>query len=758
MGKDENEVLEHTHTLLFYLNNTYHITAILPKTPSFSSVNGKTLAGTTFLELIDQEQKDRLRECLNTLIDTRKAFCQELNIQSEPYDCLFSYTKEDANAANIKVVARNISNEQQMKADLQSCISFYQAFGNNIPNTDIYLFDRNLNYMKALGSEMLQFGFSKDHFINNSAYNVFDEELKNELIPLYKQALQGMMISREIQYNKIYFHVNVLPLRNERGMVYAGIAIVKNVTSAKTKNEELTKAKEKAMKANSIKSEFMANMSHEIRTPLNAIVGFSEQLEKTNLDQEQRKFLSSITESSTHLLSIVNEILILMKIGAGKLSFEEINFSFEHVFHEVFNALNLRAEKKELNFSYTLDPKIPRILIGDPFRLKQVIINLVGNAIKFTHLGFVHYSAVFEKQHNHHIFIKLKIEDSGIGIDKESINKMFEEFTQLDSSTTRKYGGSGLGLTIVKKIIEFQNGTITIDSEPNKGTTISIELPFRIGDQRLEVKKQQDYSGNTELLKNKNILLVDDDESNLLLGETILNKWKVNLDVACDGTEALYKASKKKYDVILLDIHMPKKNGIEVSREIRNDHQNENRNTKIIAITANILKSAVKEYHEVKIDNYLIKPFRENDLYNKICNVLEIQDSNITGENNGNLTLEKDDREYSLQELISVANGDIVFYNKMLQSFLSNANMVVNHFTKFSHEENWVDLAETAHKAVSSFKFLSLNEIVTLFMDIETRILHENDVQGIEQLVNNCLSKVKAVIPKIEEELIHHNT
>jgi len=388
-------------------------------------------------------------------------------------------------------------------------------------------------------------------------------------------------------------------------------------------NARLKIEKDRAERSEQFKHQFLANMSHEIRTPMNSIMGMTDIILRRNPKKDHLTYLNAIKESSNSLLLIINDILDLSKIEAGKAEFEHIQFSLDHVLHKVKTIMGLRAKEKRLILRVKKLKDVPDLFIGDPNRLIQVLINLVGNAIKFTEKGSVSIRVEpGELTIGNHKMIRFSIEDTGIGIEPDRLEKIFWGYEQAYSDTSRKYGGTGLGLAISKELVELQGGQINVLSKKGKGSKFSFELPLEIDETKHEelVKPvTNDKKDIAKKLKGTSILLVEDNEFNIMVAKEELEDaiQDVKVVVAKNGQEAIEMLEKIKVEIVLMDLQMPVIDGFEATTSIRNLNS-EKAKVPIIAMTANVMKEEVEKCIKMGMNGYISKPFETLDLLMKI--------------------------------------------------------------------------------------------------------------------------------------------
>jgi len=462
---------------------------------------------------------------------------------------------------------------------------------------------------------------------NSTGYAKIEREVLESGLPVYNVE---EIIKKQNQ--EIYLSTNLAPVKNLSGKVIGLVGVSYDITDRKNYEIELTKAKEQAEAGTKAKSEFLANMSHEIRTPMNGIIGMAEILKQTSLNNEQVLLLDAIEVSANSLLSLINDVLDFSKIEAGKLDFEIIEFNLRSVLGDVERILQTKANEKGLDFKINCDEKIPAKLKGDPHRLKQVILNLASNAIKFTSKGHVEVRIKLEKTKSKQHLLRFEVNDTGIGVSKEGRKNLFREFSQVDASTTRKYGGTGLGLSISKKLVEMMNGKIGMDSKFGKGSTFWFTAELgkvdKIEKEVVNIEKEK-LDLISRIDKDLSVLLVEDNKINQKIAVHNLRQAGYKIELAENGHEAVMKFKSGKFDMILMDVLMPVMNGFKATEKIRAiekyrifKNKNYIHHVPIIALTANAMKGDREACLAAGMDGYISKPFKQKDLAELLHNIL----------------------------------------------------------------------------------------------------------------------------------------
>lgn len=530
------------------------------------------------------------------------------------------------------------------------------------------------------------------------------------------------------------------------------IFILMDISKSNYYRKELLLAKGRAEQLAKVKEDFLATMSHEIRTPLNAIIGFANQLNKTKLEEHQQKFVGILQNSSRHLLGLVNDILDLSKIEAGKLKIEEISFNPYTLIFDVYDYLKLNANNKSLNFNweYRGDPKIN--LICDPFRIKQILLNLGSNAIKFTPEGSVSIKASVVPKDEIFVF-EVQVEDTGIGISRDKLEKIFEDFSQADSFSARKYGGTGLGLAISRRLSRMLGGDLLVQSELGKGSCFTLNIPLAQSFEEVtELKNTKDIVISSNL-KSKYFLVADDDAYSLLLLKTIFSGWGLNADFVDNGTRAFNLFLENNYDVVLTDIYMPEMGGIELCQKIRALKDDLKSRIPIVALTANVRESDLKQYLKSGMTECMVKPFNEFVLIKMLQELFgeneDLSDPSV-------INHDTQEKLFDLAQIKQFTSDDIVLIGQILNQFVLSGNENLEVIKDALQKEDYLKIGETAHKMLTSFNQLKVVTVVPILKELED-LLHKKtsipQYEKVKNLVEKLDENARLVILSVQQEI-----
>jgi PAS domain S-box-containing protein len=467
------------------------------------------------------------------------------------------------------------------------------AFSRLIHNQDIFTFKKHYDYVR--------------HYLKDG------EVTENEFRLRHKDGSDVWIITREVPFK-----------RNKQGKIKEVLGTAIDITSRKVAERELIQAKKDAEEAARIKSDFLSTMSHEIRTPMNAIIGFTDLLLTSNFSAQDLQYLNTIKYSADNLMVILNDILDFSKIEAGKFSLEDFEFDIREKLGYLYRTFEFKAQEKGIKLSFDIDKKIPAVLIGDAYRLNQILINLIGNALKFTSEGFVNLNIKVDKEYDDKIQLKISVEDSGIGISSDKLSLIFDSFSQAhNNNATKFFGGTGLGLSITRKITELMQGEITAESELGSGSVFCVMLTFRKG---IITPARNFSSANAPFsLKGYSVIAAEDILANQLLLKHLLNKWEADFVICNNGREVLDVLAQRSFDIILMDLQMPVMDGITAMKAIRSSFRHLD-HVPVIAFTADTFAQTTQEIIDCHFQDFITKPFRFEELTAVIRKHLTLKD------------------------------------------------------------------------------------------------------------------------------------
>lgn len=519
----------------------------------------------------------------------------------------------------ITVKANKIANNKTMELR-ESEERFKSLFENS---SDAVILFNNTEIIDCNPESLVLFGKrSKKEVLSTKLYDFFalrDLESADDR-DLFRNKVQEVRYKKMVKFECFCLR-GVLPFFAEVHLHYIEVndkfiyqAVVRDISERKKIEQNLTKSKELAEDAARAKSNFLSTMSHEIRTPLNGVIGMVNIILDENPETEIKEDLETIKYSADNLLHIVNEVLDYTKIESGKIVLEKNVFDLRNLCENVLKIHRPKALEKNLKLSMEIDPKVPDTVIGDEYRNTQILNNLLSNSLKFTNVGEVSLYVRLKQKKEDSCIIEFKVSDTGIGIDKNKQREIFKDFTQAESDHTRKYGGTGLGLAITKRLVEIQNGRIDVSSNPNEGTSFTFTIHFTIKPELTMNVSSNSPQKTQDGFSGQRILLVEDNQVNIIVTKKFLEKWGLKVDVAINGLEAVNHARAIKYDLILMDLHMPLMDGFEATKKIREF----NKDTPIIGLSADVMTESASSLQTIGMNDFVTKPFRPNDFFLKL--------------------------------------------------------------------------------------------------------------------------------------------
>lgn len=629
------------------------------------------------------------------------------------------------------VKLKELESQKIIEKSSEEIKMFYDSISNSNGIIEMDAFGKIINSNQLI-VELL--GISSNNLINQPISTFFDLELNEATISRLLDTKNHILKFNKNPDSDKWIQANFIKIENIEGGIEKLILVCQDITNRIHGQQELENAKNVSDYLNKQKDQFIATVSHEIRTPINAILGFTDVLLEIEDDVNKVDYLSSVKTAGLGLLHIVNDILDISKIEAGMLQIDETPFQLNEVINNVISTLKLKASEKNIKLLYAIDSDVTNNLLGDKNRLNQILINIVGNAIKFTEKGKVELRISNQKTESNTIFIEFSIIDTGIGINQKKLQSIFDRFSQAEVSTSRKFGGTGLGLSISKELIDMQKGSISVQSAENVGTTFTFVIPYTIN---LSTTHFLDDKKEVELFASfsKNILLCEDNELNQKLIATIFEKTSHKIYIANNGVEALEFLKNNDFDIILMDLQMPKMDGYETTTIIRNELH---LTIPIIALTANSLIYEKERCMNMGMNDYLSKPFSKKDLF-------ELLNKYFNSEIDASKTHQLISLDH-LKEFVGDNNEQILLMIDSFETQLAQFLLMMN--TNFI-DKNYEQIRKNAHKLKTSFGMFGIHakalETIEFTKDEEFELNPDTIIQPLKEHINQIFAELNTI-------------
>lgn len=698
------------------------------------------LIGLTDYDLFPAELAERYRADDQHVVLTRQPLHQVEQHRSAADEELFVEVFKcpifgpEHRVIGIQILFWDVTARQKAEQALDQERYLLHTLLDNVPDS-IYFKDRDSRFLRVSSGLVEKFGLtSAEEVVGKTDADFFEARHANQArADEVKIMTTGRpkvdLVEHETWPDRpdTWCSTTKLALRDHAGSIVGTFGITRDITQQKRIEQELLEAKVSADKANRAKSEFLANMSHEIRTPMNAILGMTELVLDTPLAPAQRDYLRMVHESGEALLTIINDILDFSKIEAGKLSLDPTEFEVRPSFQDTLRPLNMRAVAKSLEVRLEVDPAVPSVVIADLGRLRQVLINLVGNAIKFTAVGEIVVALQLLEQSGSRVRLRGSVRDTGIGIPTEKLGTIFHEFEQVDASTTRQYGGTGLGLAITSKLIALMQGKIWVESELGKGSTFYFEFEVNVpefqpvrdennGSERQSENapgpNQRRRPGNQQ--RNLKILLAEDNRVNQRLAVGLLERMGHRVSIVETGQAAIDACLEEAFDLILMDVQMPGRDGLDATRAIREAERSSGQHVPIIAMTAHAMSGDRQRCLDAGMDEYLSKPIRIAELEEKLSRITDHLEFDTPHDNGGD-----DELDNELSEALAAIDHDADLLQVMAGAFLEESAELLLVMSAAWERSDWEQLSHAAHSLKGSALALHASELAAICAVLE---------------------------------------
>lgn len=663
----------------------------------------------------------------------------------------------DPSKIQITAVARDITELINARKALEESEKKYRSLLNNM-ELGLLEVDKDGLVTKAYDWFCDMTGYTAEELIGKNPIEIFVRpEERYIIIEQEKSRHRGQAGIYELQMRKksgeyIWVAISGAPFYDRNGNVIGSLGIHLDITAHKKLQKDLEAAKEEALSAQQAEKDFLAHMSHEIRTPLNAILGMTNLLSTTPLNKLQESYVEDVRYAADTLHGLISDVLDISKIEAGEIDVVESDVDLNLAISMLCKTLDFRAKERGNNLNFIITNNVPQHILADKNFINQILYNLVYNAIKFTENGDISIKVDKESENETGLILKFEVEDTGIGIKRDRLAHVFDRYQQETKETSRKYGGTGLGLTITRKLVTLHGGNISVESEEGKGATFTFTLHVKRG---AEKNTSSSTGVDHKQLSHIKILVAEDNDLNLKYIQTILSQWGVTYKVARNGEQAVQMSLVETFDVVLLDMQMPVMDGYEAAIKIRSDRNNPNNRSKILALTASALLDEKRKARKAGMDDHLTKPFTPDALYEFIKQHVSIQEKEET--DTGTL-FDSFDLPTAIDKkcLASFYNNDKEYAKEMVQFYLNIIDDELSKGKEFVHSEDYNNLVSWIHKLAPNFVMVGMPQYTDQFKTLEIKLKEQGTTEGLTEEVQQLLSNLaiaNEAVKKLNNEL-----
>lgn len=656
---------------------------------------------------------------------------------------------------------RDITERKKIENALRQSEEKYRGI---IENMELGLLevDRSGKVVRAFDRFCHMTGYTNEELIGRQAEIVLlPEKYHATLAQQNEDRKKGLANIYEVELRRkdgalIWVLISGAPIYDSEGEMVGSLGIHYDITARRRLEQDLKEARRTAEQARAAEQQFLANMSHEIRTPMNTVIGMTHLLYETNPNASQKEYLHALRFSADSLLGIIDNILDMSKIESGKLEFESRAFNLQEMLLSLKRTFQFRVREKPISVDVEMDKGIKNLVSGDPTRLNQILTNLLSNASKFTEKGMIGVKASLLSKKPGVYEVQFVVHDTGIGIPADKVKVIFENFKQADVKITRKYGGTGLGLTIVRELVELQGGTLEVKSQLGQGSTFIINLKF--GDTGKPATEKQEENAillehRKQVVSQTKVLIVEDNPMNQKLVKRILHIWDVAHEVVDNGVQAVAITQQEKFDIILMDIHMPEMDGFAATEAIRADASNLNQTTPIVALTAAALLTEKEAAFQSGMDDFLTKPFSPEKLQRTILKAIGFDDK-LSVSDEKVIPSTSEVPKVDLTYLHEFSGGDPIFIKDMLETFLAETPDALVALENYAETEDWQEVYKLVHKLKPNLMMLGMQQLQEQAITIEATI-KENDFTAdyLNSLLEPFIQQVKLSFDPLQQEL-----